>query len=91
MNLTDWPKRHYYETTWAHILSAFGAKKHRCTRCRNNFMSFLPRLPAYQNNEADVDDLEPDEERTTPQQTPTSTATSAGGGAALIRNRNNTF
>ncbi len=63
LNLTDWPKRHYHVTTWDQIISTLGAKKHRCSRCRNNFMSFLPRLPAYQGNEADVEDLDFHDER----------------------------
>ena len=70
LNLTDWPKRHYHVTTWAQILSTFGAKKHRCSRCRNNFMSFLPRLPAYQGTEADVDALDFDDERQAPETAP---------------------
>jgi len=70
LNLTDWPKRHYHVTTWAQILSTLGAKKHRCSRCRKNFMSFLPRLPAYQGTEADVDELDFDDERQVPRNAP---------------------
>lgn len=66
LNLTDWPKRHYHVTTWAQILSTLGAKKHRCSRCRNNFMSFRPRLPEYQGTEADADDLDFDADRSVP-------------------------
>lgn len=62
-NLTDWPKRHYHVTTWAQLLSMLGAKKHRCSRCRNNFMSFKSRLPQYEGTQADADDLDFDAER----------------------------
>jgi predicted nucleic acid-binding Zn ribbon protein len=58
LNLTDWPKRHYHVSTWDHILTILGAKRHRCGQCRNNFLSFRPRMPAYQNAEAEPEDLD---------------------------------
>jgi DNA-directed RNA polymerase subunit RPC12/RpoP len=63
LNLTDWPKRHYHIGTWVQILSKLGAKKHRCGHCRNNFLSFRPRLPAYQGTEAEPDELDFGEDR----------------------------
>jgi DNA-directed RNA polymerase subunit RPC12/RpoP len=45
VELTDWPKRHVRVMTgWEKIRMAFGAHKHRCSKCRYNFVSFLPRL-----------------------------------------------
>jgi hypothetical protein len=80
LNLTDWPKRHYHISTWSQIMATLGSKKHRCTRCRNNFMSFRPRLPAYQGHEADADDLDFDAERQIP--TPAKATASASGAVA---------
>jgi hypothetical protein len=51
------------------ILTAMGAHKHRCSRCRNKFVSFRPRLPEFQGEAADVDDLELNEERSVPENT----------------------
>jgi predicted nucleic-acid-binding Zn-ribbon protein len=69
LNLTDWPKRHYHMNLWTQILTALGAHKHRCSRCRNKFVSFRPRLPEFQGEVADVDDLELNEERSVPENT----------------------
>ena len=66
LNLTDWPKRHYRTSTWAQILTAIGGHKHRCSRCRHNFISFRPRLPAHQGEAADLEDLDFDDERAVP-------------------------
>jgi hypothetical protein len=67
LKLSNWPKRHHRVTAWAQILSVFGAKKHRCSRCRTNFISFLPRLPAYTGSQADLDDIDFDAERQAPE------------------------
>jgi DNA-directed RNA polymerase subunit RPC12/RpoP len=61
LNLTDWPKRHYRHNSWAQFLATMGAHKHRCSRCRHNFVSFRPRLPAQP-----VEDPELDDRRTSP-------------------------
>lgn len=67
LNLTDWPKRHYHSSTWLQMLTTFGAQKHRCSRCRHNFVSFLSRLPAHQGTEANADDLDFGEQRPVPE------------------------
>ena len=64
LNLTDWPKRHYRSSTWAQILTTFGGQKHRCSRCRHNFISFHSRLPEHQGEAADLEELDFDDERT---------------------------
>ena len=56
LNLTDWPKRHYRNSLWAQALTALGAQKHRCSRCRLNFVSFRPRSPEYQEETVELDD-----------------------------------
>ena len=63
LNLTDWPKRHYRRNAWADLLTTLGAQKHRCSRCRHNFVSFRSRLPAHQGTPAAEDDLDFDDER----------------------------
>jgi len=68
-NLTDWPNRHYHITLWMQILTSMGAHKHRCNRCRTKFVSFRPRLPEFQNEPADADDLELSEEPSVPENT----------------------
>ncbi len=75
LNLTDWPKRHYRTTLWTQILTQFGAHKHRCARCRNNFLSFRPRLPEFQGEAADPDDLDFADERAVPKKAPSATKT----------------
>jgi hypothetical protein len=64
LNLTDWPKRHYRIGWWTEILTALGAQKYRCSRCRNNFVSFRPRSPEFEGEMADSNDLDFDDERT---------------------------
>ncbi len=66
LNLTDWPKRHYRQSTWFQLLTSLGAQKHRCSRCRHNFVSFRSRLPEYQGEAAALDDLDFDAERPVP-------------------------
>jgi DNA-directed RNA polymerase subunit RPC12/RpoP len=84
LNLTDWPKRHYHVTTWGQIMSALGAKKQRCNRCRTNFMSFRPRLLGLQGNQVDVDDLDPDAERQAPETAKTAGAKTATATASPV-------
>lgn len=64
LSLTDWPKRHYHLSLLTQLLTTVGAHKHRCSRCRHNFISFLPRLPEYQGQAAESDDLDLDDQRT---------------------------
>jgi DNA-directed RNA polymerase subunit RPC12/RpoP len=66
LNLTDWPKRHYRSSTWGQILTTLGGQRHRCSRCRHNFISFRSRLPQHQGAVADLDDLDFDDERPIP-------------------------
>jgi len=63
LNLTDWPKRHYRTSMWTQIRTTLGGQKHRCARCRYNFISFLSRFPDYQGAAADSEDLDFDDER----------------------------
>ena len=67
LNLTDWPKRHYRHSAWAQFLTTLGAQKHRCSRCRHNFVSFKNRVPAHQGAQADLDDLDFDDQRPIPE------------------------
>ncbi len=53
LNLSDWPERHYRVTAWTQFLTVIGGKKHRCSPCRCNFVSFRPRLTQYQFLEED--------------------------------------
>jgi len=62
LNLTDWPKRHYRNSLWAQLLTAVGAQKHRCSRCRLNFISFRPRSPEHQEEEPELDYVNPEDE-----------------------------
>jgi len=66
LNLTDWPKRRYHLNWWTQILTGLGAQKHRCPRCRHNFVSFRPRSPEFQGEPANADDLDYDDERNVP-------------------------
>jgi hypothetical protein len=67
LNLSDWPKRHYRANPWVQILTTFGAQKHRCSRCRHNFVSFRSRLPTYQGTAADAEDSDFDDQRPLPE------------------------
>jgi hypothetical protein len=62
LNLTDWPKRHHRISLWVQIMTMLGAQKHRCSRCRNNFVSFHPRSPEFRDEVADLDALSVDDE-----------------------------
>jgi hypothetical protein len=66
LNLTDWPKRHYHNRLWVQILTALGAHKHRCFRCRHNFVSFRPRAPEFNVDPEELDDLNLNEEEAVP-------------------------
>jgi hypothetical protein len=63
LNLTNWPKRHYHSSLWTQLLTALGAQKQRCSRCRHNFLSFRPRSPEFQDEPAALDDLNLHDER----------------------------
>ena len=41
--LTDWAEPYFYPPGHQRILLRFGAKGHRCSRCRVNFVSFFSR------------------------------------------------
>jgi hypothetical protein len=66
LNLTDWPKRHYRNSLWAQALTVLGANKHRCSRCRLNFISFRPRSPEYEEETVELDDLNLESESAVP-------------------------
>jgi len=42
-DLNDWAEKYFYPPWYKRLLIYVGAKKHRCSRCRYNFVSFLPR------------------------------------------------
>ena len=63
LSLSDWPKRRYHLSLWTQLLTTLGARRHRCSRCRHNFISFRQRLPEYQGQAAESDDLDFDDER----------------------------
>jgi hypothetical protein len=64
VSLTDWPKRQYHLSLWTQIKTSLGAKRHRCARCRCNFVSFRKRLPEYEGAAAEADDLDFGQQRT---------------------------
>jgi len=54
--LVDWSEPYHYPPRWQRLLLKVGAKGHRCSLCRVNFISFLPRRsritePAWKNRE----------------------------------------
>jgi len=63
LSLTDWPSRRYHMGLWTQVMTMLGAHKHRCSRCRHNFVSFLQRMPEYQGQPAEFDDLDFDDQR----------------------------
>jgi hypothetical protein len=71
VSLTDWPNRHYHVSAWTELMTAIGAKKHRCSRCRHNFTSFRPRLPETESELAEHDEIDtPEEQRGVPVRPP---------------------
>ena len=57
VNLVDWPKRHMNLSLWTQLLLAMGAQKHRCRRCRNNFVSFRPRVEEFDSEIDEGEDV----------------------------------
>ena len=76
LNLTDWPQRHYRHSPWAEFLVSLGAQKHRCSRCRHNFVSFRSRQPARADGVPETAESEPK------QQQPNSDQVAAEGAAS---------
>jgi len=48
-DLTDWAERYYYPKRFSRFLLKLGASQQRCSVCRVNFVSFLPRRTSYVN------------------------------------------
>ncbi len=42
-DLSDWAEKYFYPPFYSRMLLHVGAKAHRCSVCRNNFVSFFPR------------------------------------------------
>jgi phage FluMu protein Com len=66
LNLTDWPKRRYRTNFWSDLKTALGAQKHRCSRCRLNFISFRPRSPEVIGERVELDDVNLEDESAVP-------------------------
>lgn len=47
-DLSDWSEPYYYPPKYQRFLLNFGAKAHRCSVCRVNFVSFFPRERAFE-------------------------------------------
>lgn len=48
-DLSDWAEKYYMPGKFSRMLLHFGAKAHRCSACRVNFISFFPRKAEYVN------------------------------------------
>jgi hypothetical protein len=48
-DLSDWAEKYYMPGKFYRMLVHFGAKRHRCSACRVNFVSFFPRKAEYVN------------------------------------------
>jgi len=42
-DLSDWAEKYFYPPWYKRIFLYFGARRHRCSTCRVNFVSFFPR------------------------------------------------
>jgi predicted Zn-ribbon and HTH transcriptional regulator len=42
-DLHDWSEKYFYPPWYRSMLVYLGAKKHRCPKCRYNFVSYFPR------------------------------------------------
>jgi hypothetical protein len=51
LTLTTWLLRSSRPTFFQKLCVTFGAKRHRCSRCRCNFVSFKGRLPVPKDTE----------------------------------------
>jgi hypothetical protein len=45
LDLTTWSHKTQHLGYWKKLLLTMGARRHRCARCRCNFVSFRPRSP----------------------------------------------
>lgn len=45
LDLTTWTYKMQHLSYWKKLLVTLGAQRHRCARCRCNFVSFRPRSP----------------------------------------------
>ena len=54
LNLTSWPLRSSRPNFFQKLCVTLGAKRHRCTKCRCNFVSPRSRYPQPQKAEADI-------------------------------------
>jgi hypothetical protein len=45
LDLTTWSHNMQHLSYWKKLLLTLGARRHRCSRCRCNFVSFRPRSP----------------------------------------------
>jgi hypothetical protein len=42
-DLNEWAEKYFYPPWYKTMLVYVGAKRHRCSKCRYNFVSFFPR------------------------------------------------
>jgi hypothetical protein len=45
LDLATWSRKSQHLNYWKKLLLTLGARRHRCPRCRCNFVSFRPRWP----------------------------------------------
>ena len=45
LDLTTWSHKVQHFSYWKKLMLTLGARRHRCARCRYNFVSFRPRAP----------------------------------------------
>lgn len=48
-DLSDWAEKYYMPGKFSRMLLYVGARRHRCSACRVNFVSFFPRKAEYVN------------------------------------------